>query len=636
MIKSLDQLKISYGNVNGLIESEDIVMNILDFIVDPKVFLVNNTIHNVLGQVLKTIFRKHHNKKMGFYIWEYLCGEQSQTTWDVFSTTRNYHTFKSFAQILRNLSPAYFDAWYQAYLHDSVVRILRNSFKKDKKGEMKYFHNDQYCGELLYRLIVFKYIKLGEDLFVFNKSYLMKVSKKAVEDEIFKNISRYITKYIEPSVDKFHADRPKTKGREIDEEVYSEDDEKKSEIEYQKECLTRSFQTRNTLSNSLKFIMHMITVPSKFTDQILDKVQPFMSSWSNCVIESRGTKLELRKGIIEDFSFKSTRCDFPRNSQSSENTSAKLHDWLDKMFPDLELKDYVLKVISSCFYGENSEKSLYVLTGVGNNSKSVLINVLKKIFGDYMVDLPSSIFNDDKTSSSGATPELMQMKNAFIGVVNEPKCSKLSAAAVKRFTGNDEVYCRGLYKDASKVKMNAKIFYICNELPGFDNPDQAVMNRVCCIPFFSKFSYTAPKTVEEQFKQRIFPIDTSFENKTPELIPEFILLLKKYFSMYKEEGLVTPKIVRDYTDSYWNSVCEYNNYINANLSHSEGSCVSKRKIISSFKIYMKNENIRISSVKHTDDNIITNVVLRLVKMFGPSVVFDTENGTIENVEFKQL
>ena len=130
-----------------------------------------------------------------------------------------------------------------------------------------------------------------------------------------------------------------------------------------------------------------------------------------------------------------------------------------------------------------------IFLGDGNNGKTVLMDLMQKAFGKYIVVLPTSFLTGQETASSSATPELAGTSQVPGSIVfHEPnEYDILNVAKIKRYTGNDVVCARRLYSECFDFKPQFKAVVLANRVPKANTTDPALWRRVRILPFKSAF-----------------------------------------------------------------------------------------------------------------------------------------------------
>lgn len=280
---------------------------------------------------------------------------------------------------------------------------------------------------------------------------------------------------------------------------------------------------------------------------------PALMGCMNCVIEACSRYATTRDGKPEDYITKCIPITYKEEYTSNSPQVRAVLEWFSKMFPDKEACDYAIRLLSSCLYGKNSNKIFPVLTGAGDNSKSMLKKAIECAFGPYCITLPTSLVTNKRSSSSAPTPELGQAKGSRIAFLQEADGDDpMKSGTIKEFTGGDTFFCRMLHDNGSSVTAMFTLFLMCNKVPIIPNSDKAIKNRLRILPFLSKWSHDAPDDIEEQYRSRNFKMDSRFENKIPALAPALLWLLVNSYSSYIKLGLAQPQVITDHTTEYWN------------------------------------------------------------------------------------
>lgn len=283
---------------------------------------------------------------------------------------------------------------------------------------------------------------------------------------------------------------------------------------------------------------------------LLENDNPCTVAFRNGVLETTGTEISFRRGKVEDFITKNTNFDVPLDLSDTHPDVVFLMDYLKQVFPFPELLEFELINFASFFYGRNNDKLFRVWTGVGNNSKSILIKILQKIFGnDYAVNVPMEAFcvRGNKGSGSNApSPEFAQADGARLVFTTEPADHlKLSAGIIKRHTGGDAQYFRKLYENGKSQVMTYKVVVGCNLIPNITDFDDAIKARYQITPFVGKW-------VERPTKEFEYLIDTDFERHVPRLAKALLWKMIQYFPKYKAVGVKNqPEIVKEHVMNYW-------------------------------------------------------------------------------------
>ena len=293
---------------------------------------------------------------------------------------------------------------------------------------------------------------------------------------------------------------------------------------------------------------------------------PDLMGCINGIIEVLHKKAVFRKGKPEDFASKSTGIHYRRDLHKRHPLVLKFLNYFRKVYPYKELLEYVGKIYAAALKGRNVDKIFPIHSGKGNNSKSMIKKLLEAAFGDFAITMPTSIFTSNK-SGGGPEPAIARSKYAHFAFAQEPDAeTPLKSGIIKEMTGGDRFFVRFLNENGGEILPMFTLNLFCNMIPIIPQCDQAIKNRVRCIPYLSTWQKDAPKNPDEQFKQRKFLMDPFFENEIPEMAPALLWwLVEEMYAKYRTEGAYEPEIVKKYTAAYWEENDIYGQFIKENV-----------------------------------------------------------------------
>jgi putative DNA primase/helicase len=166
--------------------------------------------------------------------------------------------------------------------------------------------------------------------------------------------------------------------------------------------------------------------------------------------------------------------------------------FLAKVQPRQDMRDFLLQWLGLSLTGDNSDQLLAFFYGKGGNGKSVLIDAVSYVAGDYGETVPIETFLDHgKSRSAGqATPDLAILPGVRMLRTSEPeKGSKLAEAMVKLVTGGEPIQARHLNRDFFKFYPQFKLTMSGNYRPTISGTDEGIWRRVRLVPF----NVTIPK-----------------------------------------------------------------------------------------------------------------------------------------------
>ena len=293
-----------------------------------------------------------------------------------------------------------------------------------------------------------------------------------------------------------------------------------------------------------------------------------------------------RAGIPEDYLSLQMPIDYSEYDDG-HHLVKDVHNFLEKIFPDKDVRDYFLNTSCEVFVGGNQKKHVLFWSGEGDNGKSVTQTVFEKMLGEYAIKLPTSLIVGKRSMSSAASPELVRAGNGVRwAILQEPdKKDIINIGILKELSGNDSFYARGLFKDGAEIEPMFKLVVICNDPPSIPYSDKATWNRIRVVPFEATFVNNAPDTFEEQLLQKRFPKDPYFMEKIPDMIKPFAWVLLNHRK--KGYKLVEPEKVTLATELYRKKNDVYRQYLDERVIQDEASKISIDEIYIGFKDWFK-------------------------------------------------
>jgi P4 family phage/plasmid primase-like protien len=153
-----------------------------------------------------------------------------------------------------------------------------------------------------------------------------------------------------------------------------------------------------------------------------------------------------------------------------------------------QLVSYLQKVLGCAATGR-PEKLLFVLHGEGNNGKTTLLEIVRDALGDKeyagQVQVDSLMVRPKEALSSNAiNADLADLQGCrFVSSSEVEQGQRLSLSRVKYLTGLGQIKGRRMRENMITFQPTYKLFLDCNQRPVITDPNDAIWNRVKCIPF---------------------------------------------------------------------------------------------------------------------------------------------------------
>jgi putative DNA primase/helicase len=156
---------------------------------------------------------------------------------------------------------------------------------------------------------------------------------------------------------------------------------------------------------------------------------------------------------------------------------------LDLMIPeDQRLSRFFQRMFGYMLTGSTSEHALFFGYGAGANGKTVCVNTLRCVMGDYAIAAPSDVFLASKNERHPT--ELADLRGARLVVASEiDKGQHWNESRLKALTGGDPVKARFMRQDFFQFTPIFKPLMMGNHRPSLHGVDEAIRRRMYLLPF---------------------------------------------------------------------------------------------------------------------------------------------------------
>lgn len=244
--------------------------------------------------------------------------------------------------------------------------------------------------------------------------------------------------------------------------------------------------------------------------------------------------------------------------------------FLDEIFlSDKELIRYVQKAVGYSLSGSNAEQCAFFLHGTGNNGKSLFLEILRYIFGDYASNIQADTVMMQNKAGNSASSDLARLQGSRLVTCSESaEGVRLNEPLIKQMTGDDIMTVRKLYCEEFEFHPEFKLWMATNHKPTIRGTDKGIWRRIHLIPF-----------------QLDIPANRVDRNLKYKLAKESESILKWAVDgclLWQKEGLQMPKKVLD-------AVKEYRREMDTISSFLESCCIMQGEVKASvlYAVYAK-------------------------------------------------
>lgn len=163
---------------------------------------------------------------------------------------------------------------------------------------------------------------------------------------------------------------------------------------------------------------------------------------------------------------------------------AKAPKWeafLEKVQPDQFMRDYLQRIVGYTITGETKEQVVFFHVGPPASGKSVYLEVLTALLGEFARIIPSNTLLNKKMEQHPT--DIMGMEGRRLLALDEtPEGARLDEALVKRLSGESTLTARGMGENFRDFRMVGKVHLVTNHDPHLSD-DPAVHRRLHYIPW---------------------------------------------------------------------------------------------------------------------------------------------------------
>lgn len=322
---------------------------------------------------------------------------------------------------------------------------------------------------------------------------------------------------------------------------------------------------------------------------------PYLIAFKNGVYDFQADIF--REGTPEDYLSSCLPINYVDYKSTDHPQILQIEDFFRKIFPDDSLREYFLYQASQVFVGGNRGKIILFWTGEGNNGKTVTQYLFERMLGPMAVKFSTALITGKKKDLGTAAPELARSGGGVRwAVMDEPNADEtILSGTLKALTGNDSFFARDLFqkgKETVEITPMFKLHMICNKPPVIKDADKATWNRIRVVRFESTFlpDNECPDNIEEQIRQKKFPVDKNFSSDTvPKLLEPLAWFLINWRKIYKDVECVEPESVKIATEMFRQDNDIYKQFEQQCTFYKQNSKVTITSLYTFFKDWMQQE-----------------------------------------------
>jgi len=252
-----------------------------------------------------------------------------------------------------------------------------------------------------------------------------------------------------------------------------------------------------------------------YDDKFVEKLDsnPHLLCFKNGVVDFKEKRF--RRAYPEDYLTKCTNTNYrPTDSVQDAVVMKEITDFMHQLFPEKDVHDYMWEHLASTLIGVLPNQTWNMYIGDGQNGKSMLVEIMEHILGNYKGTVATNLITDRRTKIGGACPEIIGLKGLRYAVMQETqKGDRVNEGVMKQLTsGMDTIEGRGLYMPKVEVFYPQFKMVLCsNYLMDIKSNDHGTWRRIRVVPFKSLF--TDNPVNDDPEKPYQFKIDHGLRDK---------------------------------------------------------------------------------------------------------------------------
>ncbi|MCX6978183.1 MAG: phage/plasmid primase, P4 family, partial [Verrucomicrobia bacterium] len=244
------------------------------------------------------------------------------------------------------------------------------------------------------------------------------------------------------------------------------------------------------------------------------------------------------------------------------------------------LAKFLQRSIGYSLTGLTAEHVFWFLHGCGKNGKSVFIETMQKLSGEYGSRASERLLSTPRHGGEARPDELATLPGVRLLFGSETQEGvRLNEKLVKDLTGGDTLRAQALYKTGFNFQPVCKLWMFGNHKPDIGGTDFGIWRRVLLVPFTEQIS------AEEQDKH----LTTKLCAELPGILNWALRGLREW---RKNESLAPPQCVVHGTEEYQSDQDTLGDFLEECIKREPEQTVTKTAVYSTYQKWAENNGIR--------------------------------------------
>lgn len=257
---------------------------------------------------------------------------------------------------------------------------------------------------------------------------------------------------------------------------------------------------------------------------------------------------------------------------------------------DRSLAEFIQRMFGYSICGSTMEHAMFFLYGTGANGKSVLLNTISGILGDYHRTAPIETFTASHTDRHPTELASLQGRRLVTATETE-EGRRWAEAKIKALTGGDKIAARFMRADFFEFVPVFKLVIAGNHKPGLRSVDEAIRRRFHLVPF--------AVTIPEEDR------DPQLGDKLRSEWPGILQWLIDGCIDWQERGLAPPEAVTSATRAYLEAEDAFGAWLDESCELDVGAWEGTSALFASWRKWAERAGEHTSTQKRLFQNLET-------------------------------
>ena len=310
-----------------------------------------------------------------------------------------------------------------------------------------------------------------------------------------------------------------------DEPIFVPEGEGEEEMQKVFQKHIKSSRSNKSRKNMIEVVQHLIPIQPHVFDKSLD------------VFNVQNGYLDLKTGALHEHDKDKYFTRISPVEYTDKSDCPMWEEFLETIFNgDKSLINYIQTAVGYSLCGSTEEQVMFILYGNGRNGKSVFLNIITELFGNYTANIsPDALMT--KKANGGANSEIARLDGVRLATTSESSDGdRLAEGLVKQLTGGDTITARFLYGNEFDFIPQFKLWMTTNHKPIIRGTDDGIWRRLAIIPFTKQIP--------------LDKVEKNLTNKLKRELPAILNWALEGHLKWRSFGLQEPKIVRDQRSDY--------------------------------------------------------------------------------------